>query len=1672
MKTKFTSFFAKATLALLVVILAPPTEAWAQWSGSGDGTLADPYQISSYAHLKQFAAIVNAGNTSAYAKLVNDIVCKNSFDDQDYATDWTPIGCDPHGYGGTFDGQGHTITGLSTPADNSCDYVGLFGRVVGNSVVRNVILVDASLYGNNHVGSIAGSAYTGITIQNCALIGNSNISSSNYGAGGIAGENYGSIQNCYVAISGSGSISATTYHAGGIVGLNKGKVENCHYSGSGNISAYYNRGGIVGENSYSDAVVQYCYYAGTGDISSEHYVGAIIGNNDKATVQNSYFNKDNTTVTDAIGHSSNEGNVTNVTGLSKDQFKVEDFLTTYGFSSDYWIQGAVAPLLKAMPYTITFNANGGEGSMGDQTVTSEISDVLRTNNFTRSGYHFNGWNTKANGSGVAVATNTEARLVGPETLYAQWHTLIAHPAVAATCKETGNTAYWECETCHKYFSDAAGTTEISASDVVIPATGHSLIRHYAAAATCLSAGNSAFWECETCHKYFSDEGGTTGIAANSWVIPALGHNWNSSQMTAEPTCTENGARTLYCSRCPETQVEPVPATGHTLTEHPAVPATCTDEGNSAYWECETCHKYFSDAGGTTEIAANSWVIDALGHYWGDWVVGTPASCLTAGSQYRECTVCHAHGYDDIPALGHTLTEYVAVAATCTEAGNSAYWKCLQCGKYFSDAAGTTEIAENSWVIAATGHNFVNDECEYCNLVRIPYLDGGNTAYCTNFTVLDNTMNDLAAGWYVVNSDVTYSGNLTIDANGTVNIILCDGATLTANSIYPKSHSDRLNIYGQSQGTGTVNAGIVVTKDNFYSFFDENGILRDAVTFDELIFQGAFSNLAAGYVIITNPINITGDNAVLNNMGIVISSEDVTLDNVSLVANVSLGNLIQVDAPNVTLDNISVTYNAPADNEAKAIYAENADNFKLINSEITFTGADPGEKDYRGLEVINCDAAKIDKNTISAEFPAVPINWSGSGIDQGLVLAVGIQGGENVEFTNNIVNVNTNGSVDSYPTIDAVMVHSTEDILIKGNKITHLDTTPEDGPRYYYSLDIYSTTGTVEANDITVNTTTANNDVRAGTAYAIQVTGPSIVTIIDNNLTAISKGPVTGIYATNWMGETTLTVENNNIDVTGYATTGNYALVAGVEAEIDVLEAYNNTITVANGADYDDANHVIGVGVGSTYFYSEPIADIQVNNMTVDGKYAVYYAKAKIINVTDNILCAHLFGDDAVYIAEGDGNTVKDNRGGTCGDTSIHGGADVAWLYDNDTHTLTISGTGPMMYYGSTLGSDNNYHSTAPWSYLDSEIQKVIVENGVTYIGSYAFAYCSALTSVSLPASVVALGDYVCYTSGVTRIDIPNTTAAATLGTGGFGYCPTSLQIAVPSTLLGTYQTADNWSAYEDNLVGVLSEATGFDDGFAAGNYEYSRTFKCGTAATLCLPFSITAAQAAAVGQFYSFAGIDKTATPWEVIMEAANTVSTDLTANTPYLFVPFIFDGKSKGEAVGFTFSGTVDNASNASYNSWTETSSSYWTFQGVYYNLAWNDGNENLGKIYGFAAQSYEAPDNDNDGNPDYAVSPGDFVKAMAGASIAPFRAFLQYNPATNAPRFRGAAENSELPASMTVRLVDAGGIVTAVGTLNTKTGVVSFDDSWYDMNGRKLNSAPNARGIYINNGKKVIVK
>jgi hypothetical protein len=70
-----------------------------------------------------------------------------------------------------------------------------------------------------------------------------------------------------------------------------------------------------------------------------------------------------------------------------------------------------------------------------------------------------------------------------------------------------------------------------------------------------------------------------------------------------------------------------------------------------------------------------------------------------------------------------------------------------------------------------------------------------------------------------------------------------------------------------------------------------------------------------------------------------------------------------------------------------------------------------------------------------------------------------------------------------------------------------------------------------------------------------------------------------------------------------------------------------------------------------------------------------------------------------------------------------------------------------------------------------------------------------------------------------------------------------------------------------------------------------------------------------------------------------------------------------------------------------------------------------------------------------------------------------------------RGAAADEELPQRITVKLISANGDVDAIGEIDTTTGEISFD-GWYDMSGRKLEGKPTASGIYINNGKKIVIK
>ena len=230
------------------------------------------YQIKNYANLYWFATLVNgtltdgtAKNTSANAVLVNDITV-NSIANMGNYLEWTPIGSPTNQYTGTFDGQGHKITGLYFD-DASAEYVGLFGFSSGT--IKNVGVVGSYFNGKYRIGGVCGGNFG--TIENCY---NTSTVNGVANVGGIVGVNWGGkIRNCY----NTGSISASNYGAGGIAGYNYyATIMNCYSSAA--ISAPKSVGGICGAS--DGGTVNTCYY------SSKDFKGAAVGRSDSGTEQN------------------------------------------------------------------------------------------------------------------------------------------------------------------------------------------------------------------------------------------------------------------------------------------------------------------------------------------------------------------------------------------------------------------------------------------------------------------------------------------------------------------------------------------------------------------------------------------------------------------------------------------------------------------------------------------------------------------------------------------------------------------------------------------------------------------------------------------------------------------------------------------------------------------------------------------------------------------------------------------------------------------------------------------------------------------------------------------------------------------------------------------------------------------------------------------------------------------------------------------------------------------------------------------------------------------------------------------------------------------------------------------------------------------------------------------
>ena len=499
-------------------------------------------------------------------------------------------------------------------------------------------------------------------------------------------------------------------------------------------------------------------------------------------------------------------------------------------------------------------------------------------------------------------------------------------------------------------------------------------------------------------------------------------------------------------------------------------------------------------------------------------------------------------------------------------------------------------------------------------------------------------------------------NVNFEAvNGTLSSDVAATDNGVASVTYTVKGNDQITVKSGSQTltvpVTTKELTNIVTNNTFFDYFGDDGMLLGDITFDTLIFKGEFSNLGVNVVYVPRAIVINGDNAVLRNIAI-MCEQGTTLNNLTLnatnyVADID-GALIYAIGSDVTVNNITIDYNATdGSNNAIAVYASGADNFKLVNSTITFTGNNVDGKVFaQGIKIAKSNNAVVDSNIITTSCPLVDVDYSHWGsIDTDLVFAIGVEKSENVKIINNIVDNSawTKGNNANFPTFDAFIAHTANNLLIKNNTISHTDLiTLKGNSSYIYALDFYESNSViVEDNRVLLNTTGGKEG--AGAAYAVQVTGPyNNFVVKGNNLTTVSNGPNLGVYSQNYYGATEITAENNWINVTGFAGPAEFALVSGMEFQDTVAKAYNNTIYVQNVNEYNDDNNIAGI----TYIQSTSGShqfDIQNNTIYSEGKYAVLIKSAKDSQIIGNTLYAHeLNGDDAAIFKSGTNNVVKNN----------------------------------------------------------------------------------------------------------------------------------------------------------------------------------------------------------------------------------------------------------------------------------------------------------------------------------------------------------------------------------------------------------------------------------------------
>ena len=656
------------------------------------------YSIASEKQLQWFAAKVNGGDTAISGKLTANIELTEA---------WTPMGSQKQPFTGSFDGDGHSITGMSITFDSDdksigAPYLGLFGYVKGTAdkkaEIKNLTLTgklnitenyrNSFAYSGGLVGGAEYVSFTDVTVDVAVTAKQGTAPYAWSYIGGFAGTvvnadflrcvNNGTVtsdgdyvsgfvpkseKTTYTACANNGAITGRTKVGGIGADVKSTRATDCGNTGAISLVKYgtgnQEIGGLFARICYGSALTR-CY--NTGAVTGDAYVGGLVG------TLSSY--SDSTNGVSYIVDSYNSGAITghsdkNYCGIGGLVGNLEGGMRSYSQSyiHNCYNAGAVTDLgLKTAgnPGAAigVMHADYSEGSY------LEVKDVY----YRACGLEGLGKMNYSTMHDPSVFVEMTAEAMKASDFVTK---LGASFKADGTCMQKVNGGYpilvWQ------KLAEGQSEHTLEVTTVVAP--------------TCTEQGYTVY-TCTAC-----------GDEVKADFVPATGHSYEASVVA--PTCEKDGYTNHVCSVCGDSYRDNyVDAAGHQYTDTVTAP-TCTASGYTTH-TCSVCGHSYVDS-----------IVPATGHSY-DAVVTAP-TCTASGYTTHTCSVC-GHSYVDsvVPATGHDYVWQITRVPTCTAEGVKTF-TCSHCGDSYDVALAKADHTYEAVVTAptCTNNGYTTHTCSVC-----------------------------------------------------------------------------------------------------------------------------------------------------------------------------------------------------------------------------------------------------------------------------------------------------------------------------------------------------------------------------------------------------------------------------------------------------------------------------------------------------------------------------------------------------------------------------------------------------------------------------------------------------------------------------------------------------------------------------------------------------------------------------------------------------------------------------------------------------------------------------------------------------------------------------------------------------------------------------------------------